>query len=90
MSGLGDPEPVYVRQTPNRRHKNKDNMEYSGNIEADMKDNQRELDYKFHSILICPICNKTAKEDNWNYGYEICDNCFADHQEEINYKHRER
>jgi hypothetical protein len=65
---------------------------YSGNIEADMKDKQRELDEAMHekNTFLCPICKERAAEDEWNYGYEICNDCFSDHQEDLNVKHRER
>ncbi len=65
-------------------------MAYSGNIEADKQDAQREIDDKLHGLFICPICKLKASEDDWNYGYEICNDCFADHQEDLNVKHRER
>ena len=65
-------------------------MGYSGNIESDMKDNQRDLDDKMHGLFICPVCQKKASEDEWNYGYEICNACFYDHQEDINFKHKEK
>ena len=66
-------------------------MEYSGNINKDIEDKDREDQAKIDAKneFVCRICHKKASEDFWHFGYECCMGCFSDHLEEISYKHRE-